>query len=143
MPSVVSIHRVAVRRGPAEPLEAAEVVAAHGIQGDYRSGHGGRHVTLIEAEAIATVAEKLRVKVPLDASRRQIVVEGIRLNELVGRRLRVGSVVLDVHELCHPCQRMESAVGPGAKAAMEGIGGVCARVLEGGAVRPGDPVSIA
>jgi MOSC domain-containing protein YiiM len=141
MSRIVSIHRVASKRGPAEQLAAADVVKSHGITGDYRSGQAGRHLTLIEAEAIATVAEKLSMKVPMDASRRQVVVEGIRLNELVGRQLRLGSLLVEVHELCHPCQRMESAVGPGAKAAMEGMGGVCARVIEGGTLRVGDGIA--
>jgi MOSC domain-containing protein YiiM len=141
MPHIVAIHRVLAKRGPAESLPEAEVVAQHGITGDYRSGQKrGRHLTLIEAEAITKVADQLQIEVPLCASRRQIVVEGIRLNELIGQRLRLGPVLAEIQDFCHPCERMETAVGCGAKSAMAGLAGVCARVIEGGVLRPGDEV---
>jgi MOSC domain-containing protein YiiM len=81
-------------------------------------------------------------RVPSGASRRQVVVRGIALNDTVGKRLRVGPLVVEVHELCDPCENMESKIGPGAMRAMEGRGGVCGRVIVGGVLRPGDRVEI-
>jgi MOSC domain-containing protein YiiM len=70
-------------------------------------------------------------------------VEGISLQTLLGGKLRVGSTLIEIHDPCPPCDRMETAIGPGAKAALAERGGVCARVLEGGVVRPGDAVEVA
>jgi MOSC domain-containing protein YiiM len=139
---VISIHRVAKRGGAAEALTEAEVVTDLGLRGDWRSRKGrGRQITLIEEEALGKVAAALGMAaVPSGASRRQVVVRGISLNPTVGTRLRVGPLLVEVHELCDPCPNMETMVAPGAQVAMEGRGGVCARVLEGGTLRPGDEV---
>jgi MOSC domain-containing protein YiiM len=70
------------------------------------------------------------------------MVRGLALNPTVGQTLRVGDLVLDVTELCDPCDNMEDKIGPGARAALGNRGGVCARVVEGGTLRVGDPVRI-
>ena len=68
------------------------------------------------------------------------MVRGIALNETVGKCLRVGPLLVSVEELCHPCANMEVKIGAGAQEAMLNRGGVCGRVIEGGVLRPGDPV---
>jgi MOSC domain-containing protein YiiM len=144
MASVVSVHRVDIRDAPAVALEAARFVADCGLEGDWRSRQGrGRQITLIEAEALEAVAASLGIStVPSGASRRQVVVRGIGLNETIGKRLRVGEVLLEVDELCDPCPNMEVKIGPGAQLALAGRGGVCGRIVEGGVVRPGDAVRV-
>lgn len=142
MGSVVSIHRVSRRDGEAVELDAATFVANRGLEGDWRSRTGrGRQITVIEAEALEQAAQVLgRGAIAAGASRRQIVVRGIALNDTVGRRLRIGQVVVKVEALCDPCRKLERSIGPGALAALREHGGVCGRVLEGGVVRPGDAV---
>ena len=144
MPEVVSIHRVERRDAEAIGLTEAQVVEGFGLAGDWRSRRGKRRqITLIEAEALEEVARTLGVdSVPAGASRRQVVVRGIGLNDIVGKRLRIGPLLIEVYELCDPCENMEVKIGPGARAAMEGKGGVCALVLTGGVLRPGDPIAM-
>ena len=143
MGSVVSIHRVAEWNGPALALEAASFVADRGLEGDWRTS-GQRQITLIEMESLQHAARVLGLaEVSAGASRRQVVVRGIALNETVGKRLRVGPLLVEIDELCDPCANMEVKIGPGAQAALEQRGGVCGRVLEGGVLRPGDPIAVA
>jgi len=143
MATVVSIHRVNERDAPAVALDAATCIADFGLEGDWRGRAGrARQLTLIEAETLEHVAAALGMDaVPPGASRRQVVVRGIALNDTIGKHLRVGPVLLHVGYPCDPCDNMESKIGPGARRAMEGRGGVCARIIEGGVVRPGDGVT--
>ena len=144
MATVVSIHRVAGRDGPATALEEARVVADFGLVGDWRSrSRRGRQITLIEAEALEAVAAELGLEaVPAGASRRQVVVRGLRLDGTIGRRIRIGEVVFAIDEPCDPCANMERQIGPGARRAMRDRGGVCGRVLEGGTLRRGEEVEL-
>jgi MOSC domain-containing protein YiiM len=131
------------QRRPVVAVEEATVEPGNGLVGDrYRStGAGKRAVTLITAESLATLASHLgREAVDPALVRRNVVVSGINLLALKGRSFRLGSAVLETTDECHPCSRMEEALGPGGYNAMRGLGGVAARVLEGGTVRVGDTV---
>jgi MOSC domain-containing protein YiiM len=144
MAEVLSIHRVEKRDGEAVELSSATVVADFGIEGDWRSRKGrGRQITLIEAEALEHAAKVLGLaSVPPGASRRQVVVRGISLNDTVGRRLRIGAVLIHVDDVCDPCRNLEVKIGIGAEQALANRGGVCARVIEGGVLRPGERVQL-
>jgi MOSC domain-containing protein YiiM len=141
MGEVVSIHIVRNRHGAAESLERARVLINYGMEGDWRS-HRNRsgQLTLIEAEALEEVARRLGHPVPDGASRRQVVVRGVRLRELIGRRVRLGAVRVFVETPCDPCSRMEMTICAGAQAALEGRGGVRCHVLVGGELCIGDPI---
>jgi MOSC domain-containing protein YiiM len=114
-----------------------------GLPGDRWQGRasGNRQVTLIQAEHLPIIARFLgRDAVGPDLLRRNILVEGINLLALKGRRFRLGSAVLEATGECHPCSRMEAALGPGGYNAMRGHGGITARILEAGVVTLGDAV---
>lgn len=124
--------------------EVDEVLAqaGAGLAGDrYAGGSGKRGITLIQAEhlpVIAALSGHERVEPAI--LRRNLVVSGLPLVALKGRRFRVGDVVLEGTDSCDPCSRMEAALGPGGFNAMRGHGGLCARILEGGTIRRGDAV---
>ncbi|WP_147652768.1 MOSC domain-containing protein [Vulcaniibacterium gelatinicum] len=130
------------REAPMTEVSAAEAVAGAGLVGDrYAGGSGKRGVTLLQAEhlpAIAALAGHATVAPAL--LRRNVVVSGIPLIALKGRRFRIGTVLLEGTGECDPCARMELALGPGGFNAMRGHGGLTARVLQGGVFRVGDAV---
>ena len=134
-------------RGAAmQAVEAAEAVAGQGLAGDRyrvaRGGSGKRGVTLIQAEHLPAIAALSgHGAVSPVTLRRNVVVEGIPLIALKDRRFRVGDVLLEGTGPCDPCSRMEAALGPGGYNAMRGMGGICARIVEGGMFRIGDAVS--
>jgi MOSC domain-containing protein YiiM len=143
MGEVVSIHIARRRNGVAEAVDRVMVQTNYGLEGDWRSRRDrGGQVTLIEAEALEEVAHHLNLSIPSGASRRQIVVQGVRLNDLLFQRIRIGAVRLFVEDLCEPCERMEETIGPGARATMQGRGGVRCRVLQGGEIGVGDAVAV-
>ncbi len=116
--------------------------AGVGLVGDrYAGGSGKRGVTLIQAEHLPVIAALSgHDAVPPALLRRNVVVSGLPLIALKGRRFRIGEVLLEGTEECDPCSNMEKALGPGGFNAMRGHGGLCARIIEGGVFRIGDAV---
>lgn len=144
MAKVLSIHRVEKKAAPAIALNEATFLADFGMEGDWRSRKGrGRQITLIEEEALRFVAGALHLDtIPLGASRRQVMVSGIELNATVGKRMKIGPLLIEIHDRCDPCKNMETMIAPGAWWAMKERGGVCGRVIEGGVLRVGDEVTV-
>lgn len=135
-----------LRREPLISVESVEAVAELGLEGDHRmkkTPGSGRQVTLISREFIGQIKQHTGLKdIEPAILRRNIVVEGLNLNALRRQRFRVGNALLEATQLCHPCARMEQALGPGGVAAMLGYGGLCARIIEGGLISVGDAVSM-
>lgn len=123
-------------------VESVTAAVGAGLTGDrYRGGSGKRDVTLVQAEHLPVIAALAGHATMLPATlRRNLVVSGIPLVALKGRRFRVGEVVLEGTAPCDPCSRMEAALGPGGFNAMRGHGGLCARIVSGGTMRLGDVV---
>src|SRR5690606_35441916 len=123
-------------------VDSAQATVGGGLAGDrYRGGSGKRDVTLIQAEHLPVIAALAGHAAVAPATlRRNLVVSGIPLVALKGRRFRVGEVVLEGTAPCDPCSRMEEALGPGGFNAMRGHGGLCARIVSGGTLRLGDVV---
>ena len=127
-----------------ESVERANAVAGRGLEGDrYFEGKGSfshwrgeRDLTLIEAEAI----EEADVELEPGAARRNVVVRGVDLNSLVGRRFRVGDVECEALELSPPCRHLEKLTEPGVLRALADRGGIRAAIRSGGELAVGDPV---
>jgi MOSC domain-containing protein YiiM len=141
---VESIHIASRKRQLPESVERARAVAGRGLEGDrYHQGEGSfsdwpgeRDLTLIEAEAL----EGAEVDLEPGAARRNIVVRGLDLNALVGRRFRVGAVECEALELSPPCRHLERLTQPGVMRALADRGGIRAAIRTGGEIAVGDPV---
>lgn len=135
-------------RTPARAVAATQALAGIGLADD-RLGRQGeadlstRQVTLIQHEHLPVIAQLARVG-PIDPVhlRRNLVISGINLAALKNARLRVGAALLEITGPCHPCSAMEELIGPGGYHAMRGHGGMCARIVESGALAVGDPVRV-
>ena len=130
------------RRAPVRSVQQVIVDPENGLDGDHYSGQSNRQrqVTLIQAEHLQVIASLSGTSVTPETLRRNLVVSGINLLALKGQKIRVGQVILGVTGLCHPCSRMEAALGAGGYSAMRGHGGITAEVIRGGELRRGDPV---
>ncbi len=133
------------RRGAVRSVESAMVRERTGLEGDHHAANGSakRQVTLIQAEHLPVIASLTgRGDVSPEVLRRNIVVSGINLLSLKDQKFRIGDVLLEGTVPCVPCSRMEEVLGTGGYNAMRGHGGLCARVLEAGAVNVGDSVTM-
>jgi MOSC domain-containing protein YiiM len=123
-----------------QPVEAVEVTA-EGVRGDRYFGE--RNLTLIEAEALEGLFEDAGVELSAAESRRQVLTRGIRLNDLVGRRFRVGEVECVGEEWCEPCSHLEGLTRPGVLRGLVHRGGLRADIVRGGRIAVGDEVAAA
>ena len=139
--TVERIHVASGTGGDPEPREAVEAVADRGLRGDrYFDGDGiyneqselePSDITLIEAETLAAAAAEHGVD--LEA--------GVDLGELVGERCRVGEATVEGTGRCEPCGYMaDLAEESDAVTALDGRGGLDARIVESGTVAVGDEI---
>ena len=146
LPQTGRVTWIGVRPSRNEPMqtpEAVEAVVGRGLTGDRFGGRRNkREVTLIQAEHINVVASVMGYEIDPSILRRNIVVRGLNLLALKGRRFAIGDVVLEYTGLAHPCSKMEAALGPGGYNAMRGHGGITCCLVESGVVRVGDAVRV-
>jgi len=102
----------------------------------------GRAVTLIAAEAVEAVAGEGEISVEPAATRRNVLTRGIDVNELVGKRFRIGDVECEGVELCEPCTHLQSMTTPGMIKAFVHRCGLNADILSDGEISVGDAVTL-
>ncbi len=148
---IASLHlHPAVGGSPMVMVDEVTGVEGKGLVGDgryygrlsRRTGRPSRRqVTLIEREVLAAHAARLGcTPIGPGQARANIETEGMDLSTLVGRRLRVGTMLLEVVQHRDPCAKMD-AIQPGLRALMEPpCQGVIAIVVESGVAGVGCPV---
>lgn len=127
-------------------VDAVRAVPGRGLEGDrYFDGAGtfsekgstGRDVTLVDAAALADAG------VAFEESRRNVVVEGVDLDALIGRAFFVGEVECLGRRRCEPCAHLQRLTRPGVLRSLVHRGGLRADVVSGGVIRAGDTVTAA
>jgi MOSC domain-containing protein YiiM len=127
----------------------ANVVPGKGIEGDryfagdgtfYQEGKTGQDLTLIETEALEALEDEEGIELSPAEARRNVLTRGISLNDLIGRRFRVGDVECVGSRLCEPCDHLERVTRPGVLKGLVHRGGLRTDVVVGGRIAVGDPV---
>ena len=94
---------------PIKEVNSIEVLANKGIIGDrhfHEFNDPYNQLSLIESENIDDYNIRFGLNIPYIDFRRNVITKGIRLNDLVGKKLKVGSVELDAIDLCRPCRHL-------------------------------------
>ena len=94
-------------------VESVESIAGKGLLNDrhYKENNDKKsQLTLIEIENI-NYFNKISGSVILPKDfRRNIITEGIKLNELVGSEFLIGEVKVKAHDLCRPCKYLQESL---------------------------------
>lgn len=149
---LLHIHIAPAASYEMEELEEATLVAGEGIVGDrYFHGTGTyspkpdvREVTLIEREALDAIArndpplQEAPIILPPELHRRNLTVEGMPLNHLVGKRFRMGECVLVGGRLNFPCRYLEELLDLPLYLPLYNRSGLNCRIEKGGVIRKGD-----
>jgi MOSC domain-containing protein YiiM len=135
------MHVEAINIGPSDaigPVGSVRAVAGQGLEGDRYFAPGGagpgEALTLIDAE----VLENVGLSGP--QTRRQVVVRGVRVSDLIGKRFRIGDVECLGIEICEPCRHLQQMTRPGIIKDLIHRGGLRADILSGGTISVGDRV---
>jgi MOSC domain-containing protein YiiM len=142
---VEGIYITATKRLVPEPVDRVAAHAGKGLEGNryyYVDGNAppGRAITLIAAEALEAYETQTGRTLSAADSRRNVLVRGIDVNDLVGKRFRIGDVECEGVELCEPCTTLEGMTHPGVIKGMVHRAGLNADILSDGEIAVGDTV---
>lgn len=136
---------------PMESFEELTLVEGKGIVGDrYMIGREsgfyshkpeeGRQITLFEIETLEALARDAKVELAPHEHRRNVTVQGVPLNHLVGRRFWVGETLLEATRLSTPCRHIEEILDKAVFDPLINRAGLNCKIIKGGVIRVGDAV---
>jgi MOSC domain-containing protein YiiM len=129
-----------------EEVEFIEVLANKGVVGDRHFDNYNDpycQLSLIEAENIDEYNLKFGLNIPYLDFRRNIITKGIKLNDLVGKKLTIGKVEVEGIDLCRPCRHLTEMLD------QENIlkeflrkGGLRCQILSSSKIKVGDSIKV-
>ena len=149
--TVVSLHTARSGAAPMQSVKRVNAIVGCGLEGDryhnlsgtYSNHPGdGRHVTLIESEALDALCGEYQIELEYGLARRNIVTRAAALNHLVGREFRIGAVILHGTRLCEPCVHLDKLSQSGTMRGLIHRGGLRAEIVVGGIIAVGDPIVV-
>ena len=129
-----------------EKVSKVELVAGKGIIGDrhfHEKNSVRSQITLIESENIDYYNNKFKTNYSYLDFRRNVVTQGIELNSLVGKKISIGNIEIEGHDLCRPCKHLEEHL-KGKDIIKEFLrrGGLRCEILTSGTVNLQDKITI-
>ena len=149
MKKINKVFKIGISKKNSEKINEIneiEVLSGTGIIGD-RHFRGLKHnrgqITLIETENIDYYNNKYKTEISYIDFRRNIITEGIELNNLIKKEMEIGPVKIFPYELCRPCLHLERMV-KGKDIIKEFLlrGGLRCEVLDSGKIKIGDTIRI-
>ncbi len=113
MSKVIGIAISEKPKGAIRSVNNVKAIAGKGLVNEYhfKNNNDKRcQITLIEIENINYYNHKYGVSIPSIDFRRNIITEGIQLNELVGSEFSIGKVKVKAHDLCRPCKYLQESL---------------------------------
>lgn len=126
-----------------EERKEIELVAGKGIVGDrffdYKPDYRGQ-ITFFDWAVYQKVKNDILDGADLEPwkFRRNVMVEGVDLNSLIGKKFTINGVEFTGSCECSPCFWMDEAVAEGTEDFLKGRGGLRARILEDGSLTAGE-----
>ena len=149
---VLGIYTAPAEGAPMVSHETIEAIAGHGLAGDRYAIEAGtysgtrledaqRAVTLFEQETLDHLASEHGIVLGPHETRRNLLVAGVAVNDLVGVTFTVGGVRLRGVDLAHPCTYLQELTRPGVLRALTDRGGLRCEILTDGTIAVGDAVT--
>ena len=144
MSKVLEIGICKVQASLIERTRSIKAISGKGLLNDrhFKENNTNRsQITLIEIENINQYNKKYNEKIPALSFRRNLVTEGIRLNELVGKFFFIGKVKVKGHDLCRPCKHLQDLLNK-KNIIKEFLqkGGLRCEIISGGIISENDEI---
>ena len=100
-------------KGKMKSVDNVKAVAGRGIVNDrhYKENNSNRcQITLIEVENINYYNQKSAKSFLAKDFRRNIITEGVKLNQLIDKEFFIGEVKVKAHDLCRPCKYLQETL---------------------------------
>ena len=129
-----------------EEVESIEVLANKGIIGDRHFDDYNDpfcQLSLIESENIDNYNTKFGLDISYVDFRRNIITKGIRLNNFVGKKFKIGNVKVEGIDLCRPCKHLSEMLNQDniIKEFLK-KGGLRCQILSSSIIHNGDEIKI-
>ncbi|MBL9175352.1 MAG: molybdenum cofactor biosysynthesis protein [Verrucomicrobiales bacterium] len=134
-------HGEPAGRHPIREVRKVHCIAGRGLEGDrffdFKRDYKGQ-ITFFALETHRDLVRRLGLRGrACSVYRRNVITRGVDLNALIGTEFELQGIRFEGTGECTPCEWMDEAFGPGAHAALEGRGGLRARILTSGILRVG------
>ena len=113
MPKVIEIAISANSGKLIKNVDSVESIAGKGIINDRHFKENNEkksQITLIEIESINHYNKIAGTSISPINFRRNIITEGVKLNELLGTTFLIGKIKVKAHDLCRPCKYLQETL---------------------------------
>ena len=146
MSEVIKIGIAKSKNEEIQEVKEINVSAGKGIIGDryfHEKNDDRNQLTLIESENIDYYNSKFNLKIPYLNFRRNIVTQGIKLNNLIGKKLIIGKTEIKGTDLCRPCKSLQENLGKDniVKEFLR-MGGLRCAILTSSSIKVGDEIKV-
>src|SRR6476646_511427 len=117
-------------------ISELECVAGRGVRDDryfdFKDDYKGQ-ITFFSLEVFEELCSAMQIQgCSPSLARRNVIIHGVDLNDLIGQEFEVQGVRFLGMEECRPCYWMDGAIAPGAQEFLKGRGGLRAKILTNG-----------
>lgn len=143
----VKLIGIAIRdknQAPMQTLEMAEITETDGIVGDFRRRPGKRQITVMSHNQWNEACKDVETQLPWTTRRANLLIDGCDFSaNMIGMVITIGDSKLKIMDETEPCHKMDQQLD-GLRGALtpDWRGGVCCKVISGGAIKIGDNASI-
>ena len=135
-------------------LKEAILVEGKGIKGDRYYNNTGkyssipdiREITIIENEVLNALKEnqpplqKNKIILKPNEHRRNLTCQGVPLNYLVGKRIKIGEVILEGGRLNFPCKYLADLLNKPLLLPLYNRSGLNCKIIKGGRIKVNDEI---
>jgi MOSC domain-containing protein YiiM len=151
-PTVENIFITKTRREQPHEIEVAKLEAGKGISGDRYHERAleflaagnlapSNHISMISKEELDSFLKRNDVKIDYADFRRNVLISGIDLYKLIGKKFTLGSALCQGIEDCEPCAFLAATVHRAVLPELKKKAGLRAIILEDGDLKIGDTIT--